>query len=183
MYGFFFSSFLLFLYFLVPVLVFLLAFCDITPLPYTNHMLFLPSTLTTSQTNIGPMIVSVNPFKRIPIFSDDHIEHYKRADGLEGLPPHIFSIPKVVKQDLQKTGRSQSIIISGESGAGKTEATKLILKYFSHSTGGDREHCMWLNLEILFVVVVVAIVVLPLSLCCYCHCYCHYHCHCYCHCP
>lgn len=85
------------------------------------------------------MIISLNPFKKVPIFSDQHIEMYKNAESLDNLQPHIFSIPKFVKQDLLKSGRSQSIIISGESGAGKTEATKLILKYFSHSTRGEQE--------------------------------------------
>ena len=76
------------------------------------------------------MIVSVNPFKKLPIYGEDLIELFQ-AKPREELSPHLFSIANKAFQSIKQLGQSQSIIISGESGAGKTEATKVVLKFLT----------------------------------------------------
>eukprot|EP01125_Pyxidicula_operculata_P003352 TRINITY_DN1399_c1_g1_i3.p1 TRINITY_DN1399_c1_g1~~TRINITY_DN1399_c1_g1_i3.p1 ORF type:complete len:1823 (-),score=494.16 TRINITY_DN1399_c1_g1_i3:200-5668(-) len=81
-------------------------------------------------TYIGPMIVSVNPFKSLPIYNEDMIPVYLEKSR-EELEPHLFSIAQKAWQSLRQLGQSQSVVISGESGAGKTEATKVVLKFLT----------------------------------------------------
>ena len=86
-------------------------------------------------TYVGSILLSVNPFKPIPIFGDDQIETYAKADVMaikDGtLKPHIFAVAKDSFEQMLRDQKSQSVIISGESGAGKTEATKYVLKYLT----------------------------------------------------
>uniref|UniRef100_A0A8C0EX24 Myosin X n=1 Tax=Bubo bubo TaxID=30461 RepID=A0A8C0EX24_BUBBB len=82
-------------------------------------------------TNIGSILASVNPYKPIPgLYSVDAIDLY-RQHRLGELPPHIFATANECYCCLWKRHDSQCVLISGESGAGKTESTKLLLKFLS----------------------------------------------------
>ncbi|NXA32754.1 MYO10 protein, partial [Eudromia elegans] len=82
-------------------------------------------------TNIGSILASVNPYKLIPgLYSEDAIDRY-RQHRLGELPPHIFATASECYCCLWKRHDSQCVLISGESGAGKTESTKLLLKFLS----------------------------------------------------
>uniref|UniRef100_A0A8C3PY53 Myosin X n=1 Tax=Chrysolophus pictus TaxID=9089 RepID=A0A8C3PY53_CHRPC len=82
-------------------------------------------------TNIGSILASVNPYRPIPgLYSVDAIELY-RQHRLGELPPHIFATANECYCCLWKHHDSQCVLISGESGAGKTESTKLLLKFLS----------------------------------------------------
>uniref|UniRef100_A0A674HDB9 Myosin X n=1 Tax=Taeniopygia guttata TaxID=59729 RepID=A0A674HDB9_TAEGU len=82
-------------------------------------------------TNIGSILASVNPYKPIPgLYGVDAIELY-RQHRLGELPPHIFATANECYCCLWKRHDSQCVLISGESGAGKTESTKLLLKFLS----------------------------------------------------
>ena len=81
-------------------------------------------------TYTGSILVSINPYQNLPIYSLSHCRKY--ADKKIGeLPPHIFALADNVFTHVREYGKNQCVIISGESGAGKTEATKLILQFLS----------------------------------------------------
>ena len=81
-------------------------------------------------TNIGSILCSVNPFKVLNIYSPEVVDSYIRQ-GSRALGPHVYGVADDAYRQLVSFGRSQSCIVSGESGAGKTEATKLFLQYIS----------------------------------------------------
>ncbi|XP_069814245.1 unconventional myosin-X [Dendropsophus ebraccatus] len=82
-------------------------------------------------TYIGSILASVNPYKLIPgLYDRNTVELYSRHHMGE-IPPHIFAVANECYRCLWKRHDNQCVLISGESGAGKTESTKLILKYLS----------------------------------------------------
>ncbi|XP_057676304.1 unconventional myosin-Ic-like [Corythoichthys intestinalis] len=96
-------------------------------------------------TYIGSVLVSVNPYKELEIYSKPQMERYRGVSFYE-ISPHIYAVSDNTYRAMRTTSRDQCILISGESGAGKTEASKKILLYYaatcpaSHhmSTLGDR---------------------------------------------
>ncbi|XP_038821280.1 myosin-IIIb-like isoform X2 [Salvelinus namaycush] len=82
-------------------------------------------------TYIGDILVAINPFKYLPLYVKEVSERYKYHEKSK-LPPHIFAVADRAYQSMMgrlATGRrNQCIVISGESGAGKTESTKLLLR-------------------------------------------------------
>uniref|UniRef100_A0A7G3AQY5 Putative myosin class i heavy chain n=2 Tax=Lutzomyia longipalpis TaxID=7200 RepID=A0A7G3AQY5_LUTLO len=85
-------------------------------------------------TYIGSMLVAINPYEILPIYTNNEVVFY-RGKKLGDHPPHIFAIGDNAYQDMKKTKKDQCIVISGESGAGKTESTKLILQYLAAISG------------------------------------------------
>ncbi|XP_033921235.1 unconventional myosin-XV [Melopsittacus undulatus] len=81
-------------------------------------------------TYIGSILVSVNPYRLYDIYGTEQVLQYEgRALGEN--PPHLFAIANVAYSKVMDAKHNQCIIISGESGSGKTEATKLILRYLA----------------------------------------------------
>ncbi|KOB72458.1 Myosin VII [Operophtera brumata] len=80
-----------------------------------------------TSTYTGSILVAVNPYQILPIYTADQIKLYKERKIGE-LPPHIFAIGDNAYAHMRRYGQDQCIVISGESGAGKTESTKLILQ-------------------------------------------------------
>lgn len=80
------------------------------------------------------MLVAINPYQILPIYTHREIQLY-RNKKLNELPPHIFAISDNAFQRLQRHKENQCVVISGESGAGKTESTKLILQYLAAISG------------------------------------------------
>nr|XP_057906331.1 unconventional myosin-XV isoform X2 [Doryrhamphus excisus] len=79
-------------------------------------------------TYIGSIVVSVNPYKMYNIYGTDMVLQYK-GHSLGENPPHLFAIANAAYSKMIDAKHNQVIIISGESGSGKTEATKLVLRY------------------------------------------------------
>ena len=81
-------------------------------------------------TFLGKTLVSVNPYKEVThkYSLEDYTSHI--ADS-----PHVYGLVEGAVEEMRRTRNSASILVSGESGAGKTEATKMILRYVGHVTG------------------------------------------------
>jgi myosin-5 len=86
----------------------------------------------------GPVLIAVNPFKPIPHLYSPHINHTykKRLNSDTTLSPHIYLTADKAFKQMVMTGESQSILISGESGAGKTESTKYAMRYLADVASG-----------------------------------------------
>eukprot|EP00475_Leptophrys_vorax_P022894 TRINITY_DN3113_c0_g1_i1.p1 TRINITY_DN3113_c0_g1~~TRINITY_DN3113_c0_g1_i1.p1 ORF type:complete len:1018 (-),score=280.14 TRINITY_DN3113_c0_g1_i1:379-3432(-) len=82
-------------------------------------------------TAIGPVLISVNPFKKIQaLYGPRVISSYVGKYSYE-MPPHCYAVAEESYRMLRMERKNQCIIISGESGAGKTEASKLIMQYIA----------------------------------------------------
>jgi myosin protein heavy chain len=81
----------------------------------------------------------VNPFQQLDVYSDAHLERY-RSDPVISKTPHIYGVASRAYRDMihtvpdSKRHADQSIIISGESGAGKTENTRHILEFLTYAS-------------------------------------------------
>ncbi|TMW55855.1 hypothetical protein Poli38472_008503 [Pythium oligandrum] len=100
-------------------------------------------------TSIGDILLAVNPFKDLDLYSDAKIEEYKHAmvssvrsavdsggaaaaDPSQTCDPHVFAIAGKAFSGLLKTdAKNQAILVSGESGSGKTESTKFLMKFLT----------------------------------------------------
>uniref|UniRef100_A0A8C1FR21 Unconventional myosin-Ic n=1 Tax=Cyprinus carpio carpio TaxID=630221 RepID=A0A8C1FR21_CYPCA len=82
-------------------------------------------------TYIGSVLVSVNPYRELEIYSKQNMERHRGVNFYE-ISPHIFALANNSYRALRTERRDQCILLSGESGAGKTEASKKILQYYTH---------------------------------------------------
>lgn len=89
-------------------------------------------------TYIGQVLVSVNPYKKLPIYNPETIQYYHGRNFFEA-PPHIFALADTAYQSLLKENLDQCILISGESGSGKTEASKKVLEFIAAATGHKKQ--------------------------------------------
>ncbi|KAG7459989.1 hypothetical protein MATL_G00216420 [Megalops atlanticus] len=85
----------------------------------------------------GLFCVTINPYKWLPIYGAKVAQIYKGKKRSE-VPPHLFSISDNAYHDMMMEHENQSMLITGESGAGKTENTKKVIQYFANvgATGG-----------------------------------------------
>ncbi|KAL4186087.1 hypothetical protein AMTRI_Chr09g12470 [Amborella trichopoda] len=112
---------------------------DLMQLSYLNE----PSVLHNLQyrysqdmiyTKAGPVLVAINPFKAVPYYGNDYIEAYRRKKMDD---PHVYAIADLAIREMMRDEVNQSIIISGESGAGKTETAKIAMQYLAALGGGS----------------------------------------------
>uniref|UniRef100_A0A8B9F8P9 Myosin IA n=1 Tax=Amazona collaria TaxID=241587 RepID=A0A8B9F8P9_9PSIT len=79
-------------------------------------------------TYIGNVLISVNPYQPLPIYSPEKVQEYHNCNFF-AVKPHIYAIADDAYRSLRDRDRDQCILITGESGAGKTEASKLVMSY------------------------------------------------------
>ncbi|XP_010714917.1 unconventional myosin-VIIb [Meleagris gallopavo] len=95
-------------------------------------------------TYTGSILVAVNPYQLLPLYTVDLIRLYCNK-RIGELPPHVFAIADNCYFNMKRNKRDQCCVISGESGAGKTESTKLILQFLAAVSG---QHS-WIEQQIL----------------------------------
>ena len=78
----------------------------------------------------GLFCIAINPFRRFPIYTQRSMEIYMGLRRNE-CPPHIFGVAESSYQGMMNNAKNQSILVTGESGAGKTENTKKVISYFA----------------------------------------------------
>ncbi|XP_029180635.2 unconventional myosin-VI-like [Acropora millepora] len=90
-------------------------------------------------TYVANILLAVNPYHEVKeLYTKERIKQY-HGKSLGVLPPHVFAIADKAYRDMRVFKQSQSLIVSGESGAGKTESTKYVLRYLTESWGsGDQ---------------------------------------------
>eukprot|EP00808_Paulinella_micropora_P026625 g45987.t1 len=86
-------------------------------------------------TAINKVICATNPYQWLPIYAEETMAKYRGA-RLATLPPHCFALAERAFQQM-KRGSNQSMICCGESGSGKTESTKLLMRYLSTANAGN----------------------------------------------
>ncbi|KAK3153985.1 hypothetical protein QOZ80_2BG0184230 [Eleusine coracana subsp. coracana] len=85
-------------------------------------------------TKAGPVLVAVNPFKKVSLYGNEYIDAY-RNKSMDS--PHVYAIADSAIREMKRDEVNQSIIISGESGAGKTETAKIAMQYLAALGGGS----------------------------------------------
>uniref|UniRef100_A0A803XW24 Myosin IB n=1 Tax=Meleagris gallopavo TaxID=9103 RepID=A0A803XW24_MELGA len=89
-------------------------------------------------TYIGSVVISINPYRPLPIYTPEKVEEYRNRNFYE-LSPHIFALSDEAYRSLRDQDKDQCILITGESGAGKTEASKLVMSYVAAVCGKGAE--------------------------------------------
>eukprot|EP00117_Sycon_ciliatum_P041054 scpid20544/ scgid30089/ Unconventional myosin-VI; Unconventional myosin-6 len=88
-------------------------------------------------TYVANILIAINPCKSVPhVYNNDVMKSY-RGKSLGVMPPHVFALADKTYRDMRTQNQSQSIIVSGESGAGKTETTKYIIRYLTALSGSS----------------------------------------------
>jgi myosin-1 len=89
-------------------------------------------------TNIGHVLVAANPYKWLDIYGEEHVKKYTHAARVD-VAPHVFATAEAAYRNMVTEDDNQCVIISGESGAGKTEASKQIQNYIAAVCGGGED--------------------------------------------
>uniref|UniRef100_A0A2P2MTX3 Myosin-6-like n=1 Tax=Rhizophora mucronata TaxID=61149 RepID=A0A2P2MTX3_RHIMU len=87
------------------------------------------------QTYTGNILIAVNPFQKLSHLYDSHMMDQYKGVGFGELSPHPFAVADAAYRLMMNEALSQSILVSGESGAGKTESTKLLMRYLAYMGG------------------------------------------------
>lgn len=85
-------------------------------------------------TAVGDILVAVNPFRVLPMYNESWSKAYGVTD-VSGLAPHIYRVAAAAYNSMIQGKKNQVCVISGESGAGKTESAKFIMKQVSWRSG------------------------------------------------
>ncbi len=89
-------------------------------------------------TRTGNILIAINPFAQLPhLYSDSIMVSYRAALDLMEEAPHVYAIAAQAYRQMMAEQRGQAILVTGESGAGKTETSKLIMRYLAYLGGHE----------------------------------------------
>ncbi|KAF9355844.1 Myosin type-2 heavy chain 1 [Mortierella sp. NVP85] len=115
---------------------------DLTNLSYLNEPAVLSNirirySLCNIYTYSGIVLIAANPFARVNLYSPDIVQAYsgRRRGELE---PHLFAIAEDAYRCMIRDEKNQTIVVSGESGAGKTVSAKFVMRYFAMADDGEK---------------------------------------------
>ncbi|RDY06773.1 Myosin-2, partial [Mucuna pruriens] len=111
---------------------------DLIQLSYLNepsvlHNLHFRYAQDMIYSKAGPILIAFNPFKDVQIYGNDYISDYRQKLNDS---PHVYAMADAAYNEMMRDEMNQSIIISGESGAGKTETAKIAMQYLAALGGG-----------------------------------------------
>ncbi|XP_044738776.1 unconventional myosin-Va isoform X2 [Chrysoperla carnea] len=89
-------------------------------------------------TYCGIVLVAINPYDELPIYGLDIMRTY-RGQAMGDLDPHVFAVAEEAYTRLEREQRHQSVVVSGESGAGKTVSAKYVMRYFATVSGSGSD--------------------------------------------
>eukprot|EP00929_Paragymnodinium_shiwhaense_P060298 TRINITY_DN3012_c0_g3_i2.p1 TRINITY_DN3012_c0_g3~~TRINITY_DN3012_c0_g3_i2.p1 ORF type:complete len:2500 (-),score=811.26 TRINITY_DN3012_c0_g3_i2:96-7595(-) len=118
---------------------------DVCSITFVNEGVLLHTVRTRYKeckiyTRVARTLIAVNPFRPLPIYESQYVQKYMTAQSAMAVEPHIFGIGSDALRGVRETGRDQAVLVSGESGSGKTESAKLILSFVAESVnGGPRQ--------------------------------------------
>ncbi|XP_025078067.1 unconventional myosin-IXa-like [Pomacea canaliculata] len=115
---------------------------DLADLPEIDDIILLQQVEKRFRSNqpytyIGDTLVAVNPCRDLSIYTQEYHDNYSDLRVRCSLPAHIFWVADQTYRNMLSTTRDQCVVVGGESGAGKTESTKLILKHLVYT---ERHH-------------------------------------------
>nr|GMD57352.1 myosin-11-like isoform X1 [Ipomoea batatas] len=113
---------------------------DMTKLHYLHEPGVLQNLKVRHELNeiytyTGNILIAINPFQKLPHLYDTHMMHQYKGAPFGELSPHVFAVADVAYREMVNEGKSNSILVSGESGAGKTETTKMLMRYLAFLGG------------------------------------------------
>ncbi|XP_047307898.1 myosin-17-like [Impatiens glandulifera] len=113
---------------------------DMTKLSYLHEPGVLQNLAARYELNeiytyTGNILIAINPFQRLPHLYDTHMMGQYKGATFGELSPHVFAVADVAFRAMINEGKSNSILVSGESGAGKTETTKMLMRYLAYLGG------------------------------------------------
>ncbi|KAK6631291.1 hypothetical protein RUM44_005817 [Polyplax serrata] len=123
---------------------------DLCQLPDLNEQTLLDNLQARFEaghiyTYVGSILIALNPFKFYPIYNPKYVKLYQNCRLGSDLPPHIFAVADAAYHCMLKEKRNQCVVISGESGSGKTESTNFLLHHLtalsqkgSHGSGVEQ---------------------------------------------
>ncbi|KAL2432443.1 Myosin type-2 heavy chain 1 [Exophiala dermatitidis] len=114
---------------------------DMAELTHLNEASVIHNLYTRYQADLiytysGLFLVTINPYCPLPIYGNDYVRMYK-GQAREDTRPHIFAVSDAAFRRLVEEGENQSILVTGESGAGKTENTKKVIQYLAAVATSD----------------------------------------------
>ena len=86
----------------------------------------------------GNILLAVNPYQRLPIYDEAYMARFPNKP-ISKNEPHVFASGEEAYQRIRKDRRSQSVVVSGESGAGKTETNKYLMRYLAWRSRGGKK--------------------------------------------
>eukprot|EP00928_Gymnodinium_smaydae_P032984 TRINITY_DN2374_c0_g3_i1.p1 TRINITY_DN2374_c0_g3~~TRINITY_DN2374_c0_g3_i1.p1 ORF type:complete len:2326 (-),score=592.20 TRINITY_DN2374_c0_g3_i1:118-7041(-) len=117
---------------------------DICALPHVGEGALLQTVRTRYEkhdiyTRVARTLIAVNPFQVLGIYDSEYLNKYCLASNSLDLPPHIYSIASDAVRGIKDHRCDQAVLISGESGAGKTESAKLVLSFVTTTVNANSE--------------------------------------------